>query len=1220
MYWKIRKLLKKVVDKTKRLSEKPPRMKFFFGWYYKHTEVKENRILFESFHGKDLSDSPLYILMELLKTGEADKYEIYFATNNPDYHRKQAEALNLPVKLVSIEDYEYPKILATAKYLINNSSFPAYFIRKPEQVYLQTWHGTPLKTLGKRMRFGMESMYNVQHNFLQANYIMFPNEFTRDVMMEDYNLNHLFTGKVVMNGYPRNSIFSDHGRAEEVCRQLQNEDYTTLAYMPTWRGLSNHDIRSEDQGKEIDAMLKYLDDNMKDNQKLYVNFHPIVQGSVKLEGYKHIMPFPLEVDKYEFLNSVDALITDYSSVLFDYSVTRKPIILFMYDYDEYMHDRGMYFDIKELPFRKVYDVEALKECIVSESFREDDYADDQEYINKFIQYDSIDSGRKMMELVFKGDTGNMPVEDYSGNREREWNVVWVPGLNSPEAIDGVARMIDREKDIVVFERFRFNPSLSSYLHDNYRDDFVYLFLTKTLPRTVLEEITKRKSRKLQEKLHQREIRRCFMDLNVNPKFQSEFYHGGTDEKFRLEKETCMAVKFSVENSQAVIDYSPSKKKKPRKLLIIGKGSMIIWTRELTAEEKASCIVRESLQGAADRQELNKGGNYRFAFEVNDKNGKPTLNFICDMEHFKEAQPELSELNTLALRYPTLYIEDCYLKGMEQSARVALTPYTDGKNGQVYFHVCYEDAVENKFIKVQVKKISTKGSVLRMKLLMPDTEYVFKDIQLKYRNEVKNVVHSLTHTVREKDGILQIDVCADMKLLQLQPLYWDLNIIVEKDGCQSVLGCYTTRLQRLLFALGNYQCTAGENDIIFPYRKRLAFSYRARTPYDGWNTKIKEYAVLAVYVLLYPYWSHKRVWLVYEKFCIAAQENGYYFFKYCMENLPEEERRHIFYILDKESPDRGNVEKYGKQVLEFMSFRYMLYCLVARLYISPDSRKHLYIWRAKPNPISILIERRDILFLQHGVTALKRVHTLFGKNSSSRVTYFVTTSQCEQDIVVKYFGYTRDEAPILGFARWDVLEDTSRKDERMILVMPSWRAWLEENTPEEFKSSEYYQNYTNLLQSERLKKIMDENKVKLIFFIHPKLKDYLNEFHADRENVELIPFGSQPLNEIIKRCSMLITDYSSVCWDAYYLEKPVLFYQFDSENYIKAHGGSYLDFETELFGDRYIEGEALIDGIEEYVNNGFQEKKVYGDMRSYYFEYRDNDNSKRTYEYILEKGY
>lgn len=213
---------------------------------------------------------------------ESKDFKIYFATNDKKRDQKFIDSIGLKVELVDIADFKYVKVLATSKYLINNSSFPAYFIRRDEQVYLQTWHGTPLKTLGKRMRFGIESMYNVQHNFLHTNYIMFPNEFTRKVIMEDYNLEALYTGTVVMNGYPRNSIFMDHEKADQVTKKLGNEDYTTMAYMPTWRGQSNHDVNTSEYSREINQLLHYLDENLKDDQKLYVNFHPIVQKFVKL--------------------------------------------------------------------------------------------------------------------------------------------------------------------------------------------------------------------------------------------------------------------------------------------------------------------------------------------------------------------------------------------------------------------------------------------------------------------------------------------------------------------------------------------------------------------------------------------------------------------------------------------------------------------------------------------------------------------------------------------------------------------------------------------------------------------------------------------------------------------------------------------------------------------------------------------------------------------------
>ena len=173
--------------------------------------------------------------------------------------------------------------------------------------------------------------------------------------------------------------------------------------------------------------------------------------------------------------------------------------------------------------------------------------------------------------------------------------------------------------------------------------------------------------------------------------------------------------------------------------------------------------------------------------------------------------------------------------------------------------------------------------------------------------------------------------------------------------------------------------------------------------------------------------------------------------------------------------------------------------------------------------------------------------------------------------------------------------------------------------EEFKKSDYYFNYMKLLQSEKLARLLKENNVNLIFYIHPKFKDYLGEFNVSGDHIELIPFGSRPLNEIMMKCSMLITDYSSVCWDVYYMRKPVLFYQFDYDMYMQAHG-SYIDMEHDLFGERYVGYTELINGIDAYIRKDFEIKEKDAENIDYYFEYRDAHNSKRTYDYIIGKGY
>lgn len=520
------------------------------------------------------------------------------------------------------------------------------------------------------------------------------------------------------------------------------------------------------------------------------------------------------------------------------------------------------------------------------------------------------------------------------------------------------------------------------------------------------------------------------------------------------------------------------------------------------------------------------------------------------------------------------------------------------------------------------KLKADKSRLLLTIEFSKQEGMIQDALLVSQNHPLHNAHSMNYSVQEKSGKVTLTAQIDLAEIDFRDSYWNIDIICLKNGEKTRISPVLDKKMSLLLIFRNFQCIINNDLVFFPMRGKdgvLTFLYRSKSPYDGYGTRLKEFTAFGLYTLFKPYWKKRKIWLVYEKFCSMAQDNGYYFFKYCMEQLPESQKKRIFFILDPKSPDWDKTTPYRSHVIPFMSIRHMIYSLAAGIYIASDSKKHLYAWLPKPNFISNQINQHKILFLQHGVTALKRVDPLFGQHGLTPMTHFAVTSEFEQDIVVKNFGYTPENTPVLGFCRWDVLEDTSTPEERLILVMPTWRSWLEDATPEEFRKSDYYQKYTALLQSSQLKQILAENSTKIIFYIHPKFKDYLSEFNSTCDSVELIPFGTLPLNELLRKCSMLITDYSSVCWEAYYLKKPVLFYQFDCERYKKEHG-SYIDMQKELFGERFTESAALISSMEQYIISGFQEKEEYSRKRSHYFAYHDNDNSKRTYEYLVKKGY
>lgn len=472
-YRTIRKICKKV---KKVFTNKSYRNKYRYVKKWRKSPIVENRVLFESFHGTALNDSPFAMMKELAKD---PSFEIYYTSKKGlrDSHQKLLESYGLKnVRLVELGSKKYQDILATSKFLINNVSFPPYFMKRQDQIYLNTWHGTPLKTLGKKMSKGIQDMSNMQRNFLHASYLLHPNEYTMNHMMEDYNLTNLYTGQVLLSGYPRNSIFLDENAAQEVRRKYSLNDKEVFAYMPTWRGAMSINANNLKYEDEIENILTNIDRTLKDNQIMYVNLHPLVKDKISISGYERIKVFPEDTDVYAFLNAVDVLITDYSSVFFDYSISKKPIVLFMYDFDAYMEERGMYLDIKELPFEKIYNLEDMLSYLENTDKSIDPESDAyKEYYNKFLKYDSVKNTEIINQFIFykKQMDENLCVFDYSRNRNQERTVYLSDKIRHKEDMDALSIVDSLKNPIAIFLRKDFTSHTLEILNDKYNSCLDY---------------------------------------------------------------------------------------------------------------------------------------------------------------------------------------------------------------------------------------------------------------------------------------------------------------------------------------------------------------------------------------------------------------------------------------------------------------------------------------------------------------------------------------------------------------------------------------------------------------------------------------------------------------------------------------------------------------------------------------------------------------------------
>lgn len=329
---------------------------------YQKEAVKKNRILVQSQQGNNLNGNMFYLLKELCANPSYSSCEIgiaYAGGKKAAFEglMKQYGLERAGVTYLQIHSKEYLSYLASAEYLFNDTSYATYYIKKKGQKYFNTWHGTPLKTLGKSTAKDYFDIGNLQKTFMQSDVLLYPSSYMCNVMRKDYMLYGAESARAWLCGYPRNEIFFSKERAETVKKELLLEGKQVIAYMPTWRGTVR--LVTQEQSNQLARMLQTLDEGLRDDQILYVNLHPYVEQLVEYSGYRHIRRFPGQYETYDMLNACDVLVTDYSSVFFDYAVSKNQVILFAYDKEEYLRERGMYIDMDTLPFPQVRTVEEL---------------------------------------------------------------------------------------------------------------------------------------------------------------------------------------------------------------------------------------------------------------------------------------------------------------------------------------------------------------------------------------------------------------------------------------------------------------------------------------------------------------------------------------------------------------------------------------------------------------------------------------------------------------------------------------------------------------------------------------------------------------------------------------------------------------------------------------------------------------------------------------------
>lgn len=434
LYWKLCTIIGYNITDINRKLKKLFEFAIFIrpGNVYKKQYTKPidaKKIFIYPQQGNNLNGNMFYIVKELATNDLYKDYKIYigYSENNKNKFIKLLESYNIlnRVKFVKSKTRKFSKVLARSKYLFTDTSMPTYFIKREEQVYLNTWHGTPLKTLGKSTENDFFDIANVQKNFIEADYLLYPSEYMKDIMIRDYMLSGIAKNKIMLCGYPRNEVFL-RDDAEKVKEQYHLEEKTLIAYMPTWRG-SVRSIDIENQIKIAEEHIKEISEKLTENQILYINMHPYIGNMIDISKYSNVRLFPKEKETYDFLSICDILITDYSSVFFDFAVTNKKIILFAYDEKEYFADRGVYLPFTELPFPKVENIDDLIKEINSTTTQ----YNISEFLNKFCQYERKNMSKLICEKVTLNKQNEIKILDIP--KENKENILLYSGDFKPDS-------------------------------------------------------------------------------------------------------------------------------------------------------------------------------------------------------------------------------------------------------------------------------------------------------------------------------------------------------------------------------------------------------------------------------------------------------------------------------------------------------------------------------------------------------------------------------------------------------------------------------------------------------------------------------------------------------------------------------------------------------------------------------------------------------------------
>lgn len=341
-------------------------------------------------------------------------------------------------------------------------------------------------------------------------------------------------------------------------------------------------------------------------------------------------------------------------------------------------------------------------------------------------------------------------------------------------------------------------------------------------------------------------------------------------------------------------------------------------------------------------------------------------------------------------------------------------------------------------------------------------------------------------------------------------------------------------------------------------------------------------------------------LVYE-YTNSAKDNGLALFK----KLEDDSGIRSAYVIEREGAD--GVVPDDKAVLAYGEIDHLLFCLEADVLAFSHHRTYgypQYLKEIRPDRHS----KTKSLFLQHGIMALKRSPVRHYDYNRCKYDGVCVSSEQEKRIFEKHFNFPAERIHVTGLARYDNIPQVlvAPPGREKIVVFPTWRQGLEKAEPGDFRRSQFFREW-----SEAILHIRRNTDFEVVLMLHPIMSRHAEAFEGVADKLADAAFFQDEL----RRASCLITDYSSVAFDAIYSGRPVYFYHFDRDEF-GFDEDAFIDVDKDMPGPVAFHARDLLD----FLRQGAASNWALDDRSAEkYFQFRDKGNARRVIDVIRLLG-